>query len=415
MTREVIIPYGNESNVVKLDGIAESVVAYPRDSVGEISSDSVLESIEKPVGKPPLRDFLAKSKKLLIVVNDGTRRTATAEILELVHPYVERMDFKILIACGAHSKPKLDDLKRILGRNYARLSDKVTFHDSRQTEEMVYLGRSRRGTEFSINSLAIESDRILVITSVEPHYFAGFMGGRKSFLPGISSYATIVQNHRLALRSMARTFSLHRNPVNNDMTEIFRYLSRDKIFSIQLVQNRKGKITNVLSGDIQKTFFSLADSAKKLYGVKTGRRADILVTVVLDRELSLYESRKALNYGILGLKKGGILIVLSSCTKGLGHSEFFEPIFASPTAHHLIDWITKDFELGRQRLAKWAEATLWADIWLVSELPDGAVTDAFLKSYHSVDIAVKEAIKLKGASAKIAFVFAGTTTVPLPL
>lgn len=414
MHKEVIVPYKTQNEIVKLDGIAKSVVAYSKDSPQKISSDAIIESVERPFAKPPLREFLAKSRRLLVIVNDGTRQTATAQILELIHPYLEKIDFQILVACGAHSEPRPDDLKKILGKNYGKLSERIVIHRSRREEEMVYIGRSKRGTELYINSLAVQSDRILVITSVEPHYFAGFMGGRKSFLPGISFYTTIVQNHRLALHPMARVFSLYRNPVNNDMMEIFEHLPPDRIFSIQLLQNRNGKITKVLSGDVQKTFFSLSESTKKLYGVNTAGKSDILVSVVHNPRLSLYESRKAMHYGILGLKKGGILIVVSPCTKGLGDSGFFEPILASRTPDVLFEWISKDFKLGWQRLGKWVEATLWGEVWLVSDLPEQVVRDAFLKPYHSVETAVREAVKLKGRASKIAFVFDGSSTVPLP-
>jgi len=374
---EVIVPYGSTEETVTLDGTVETVLAYPGDFVERISSDSIVESIEKPLGKPPLRQFLSNSKNLLVVVNDGARRTPTAQILELISPLLEKTSFRVLIACGSHQRPRPREVTRILGKNYANLSTRVIVHDSKRTEGMVYLGRTRRGTELSINSLAIESDRILVITSVEPHYFAGFMGGRKSLVPGISSYSTIVQNHRLALHSMAKAFSLHRNPVNNDMMEIFNYLSEDKVFSIQLLQDRGGKITEVFSGDIQKTFSLLTESTRRLYGVKTGRRADILVSIVSDGELSLYESRKAIHYGILGLRKGGILIVVSPCARGLGSSHFIEPISASRTPQHLINKVHEDFQLGHQRLAKWVDALLWGEVWLVSDLPERSVTDLF--------------------------------------
>ncbi len=414
MNKEVVVPYGNKKKIVKLDGTVKNVLAYPKDPSQELSSDCILESIHKPLGTPSLRKFLEHSRKLLVIVNDATRRTATARILEVICPYLERVNFRILVACGAHPKPKLGDLKTILGESYGELNEKTIFHDSNCREKMVYLGRSRRGTEYSINSLAIESDRILVITSVEPHYFAGFMGGRKSFLPGISQYETIVQNHRLSLHSMARVFSLYRNPVSNDMMELFEHLSPEKIFSIQLLQDREGKVTRVLCGNIQDAFFSLVDPARKLYGVKTGGRADILVSVVSSPNLSLYASRKAMNYGISGLKKGGILIVVSPCAKGLGDPEFFDPISLSRTPNHLIDLVSKDFKLGYQRLAKWAQATMWGDVWLVSNLPERAVRDAFLKPYNCVETAVRKAIRLKGTSSRITFLFDGTTTVPLP-
>jgi nickel-dependent lactate racemase len=261
--------------------------------------------------------------------------------------------------------------------------------------------------------LVLASDRILVITSVEPHYFAGFMGGRKSFLPGLASYETIAQNHRLALHRMARTFSLLRNPVHNDMMEALGYLDNEKVFSIQLLQDPSGKVIDSLAGDIRTTFFTLATFARRLHGARVGTKADILLTVVSNPELSLYESRKAISYGLLGLKKGGILIVVSPCKEGLGNPEFFEPIIGSRSPRDLIRHITGEFRLGHQRLAKWIEAPLWGEIMLVSDLPPASVTDLFLTPYGSASDACKEALRKKGRSSTLTVVFDGTRSIPL--
>jgi len=412
--REIIVPYKSGEEAVTLDGVAQALVVSPTNTTQQVSADSIIESIERPVEKPSLQRFLKGGRNVVVIVNDGARRTATAQILDAVYPYLEKMEFTVLIACGAHPEPTRDELGRILGRNVGQLADRVRLHRSEHREEMTYVGKSKRGTEFYLNSLAVHADRILVITSVEPHYFAGFMGGRKSFIPGVSSYETIVQNHRLALHRMARTFSLRRNPVHHDMMDIFRFIPSDKVFVIHLLQGRCGELVRILSGDIEGTFYSLAESTRKLYGVKIGSKVDILVSVVLDPSLSLYESRKALHYGMLGLKKGGIHIVVSPCTKGMGGCEFFDFISHSRTPESLADSSVKDFELGGQRLMKWAESRLWGEVWLVSDLPDRVVMGAFLRPYHSVRTAVREAVKARGKASRIAFVFDGARVIPVP-
>ena len=98
------------------------------------------------------------------------------------------------------------------------LKAQVHSHDSRK-DRMVLLGSSKNGTEMDVNEMAVNADRLVIITSVEPHYFAGYTGGRKSFLPGVASFRTIEQNHRLAMRPDAQAIALDGNPVHEDMMD----------------------------------------------------------------------------------------------------------------------------------------------------------------------------------------------------
>ena len=159
MIREVIIPYGSEMKSVKLDGISRTVVARGEASAKLVSPDVLIRSVENPVGKPPLRRFLEGSKQLVVIVNDATRRTPTAQILESISPYLEKTAFTLLVACGAHPEPTSSELKRILGKNHQTLKPKTVFHVSKCSKDMVHLGRSSRGTDFHINHLAVDADQ----------------------------------------------------------------------------------------------------------------------------------------------------------------------------------------------------------------------------------------------------------------
>ena len=101
----------------------------------------------------------------------------------------------------------------IFGEFYESLKGQIHAHDSRK-DRMVLLGKSKNGTEMAVNEIAVNADRLVIITSVEPHYFAGYTGGRKSFLPGVASYKTIDQNHKVAMRSDAQVIALDGNPVH---------------------------------------------------------------------------------------------------------------------------------------------------------------------------------------------------------
>lgn len=112
---------------------------------------------------------------------------------------LEGKELTVMIATGVHRGATDAELVRILGPAYDQLHGCVVSHDARKDEDMVFLGTSGNGTELSVNKAVIESDRIIAIGSVEPHYFAGYTGGRKAIMPGVASYRSIEMNHKLAL------------------------------------------------------------------------------------------------------------------------------------------------------------------------------------------------------------------------
>ena len=132
----------------------------------------------------------------MFIVNDGTRPTPTAAILRVLSKKIDLSSVRFLIATGIHRAPTEEEYRMIFGELYESLNDRIHPHDSRR-DKMVFLGRSKNGTEMAVNEIAVNADRLVIITSVEPHYFAGYTGGRKSFLPGVASYKTIEQNHKL--------------------------------------------------------------------------------------------------------------------------------------------------------------------------------------------------------------------------
>jgi len=175
-----------------------------------------------------------------------------------------------------------------------------------------------------INRMVTEAGSILVIGSVEPHYFAGFTGGRKSFLPGVASHRTIERNHEGALSPRSRVLSLEGNPVHEDMMAAMDILDEVPIFSIQTVLTADHRIYAVAAGDIHDSFRAAVERAKKVFCVRMGRKADIVVTVAAHpMDVDLYQSHKALENGKMALRPGGVIILVSRCREGVGEDQFY--------------------------------------------------------------------------------------------
>ncbi|MBN1150084.1 DUF2088 domain-containing protein, partial [candidate division WOR-3 bacterium] len=163
----------------------------------EIGLDSVIPNNKWTEKVETLKDKLGSFTKLLIVVNDQERNTPTAEILDVLakDPYIQKIS-SVIIASGTHKNPSEDQLNRILGKFKPR---EIIFHESKDPQSLKFFGVSVFGNEIYLNRVLGDFDAVLAINSVEPHYFAGFTGGRKSFLPGIAGFSTIEKNHSLAL------------------------------------------------------------------------------------------------------------------------------------------------------------------------------------------------------------------------
>ncbi len=295
--------------------------------------------------------------------------------------------------------------------------DRIFIHDARKSEDMVYLGKSTNGTEMFLNKMVPETGNILVIGSVEPHYFGGYTGGRKSFLPGVASYKTIEMNHKLALSDSARALALEGNPVHEDMIDAMNVLEDLNVFSIQTVLTGDHKIYAVTAGDLFDSFDAAIDRANEVFCVELERKANIVITVApYPMDIDLYQSQKALDNGKLALEHGGILILVSKCRMGVGEEAFLELLDSAEDMEGVLEKIGGEYVLGYHKAAKMAQIGTWAEMWMVSDLPDGTVKRAKLVPQPSVQEALDKAIveiQTRGKEPGLVIMPAGSLTVPL--
>ena len=278
---------------------------------------------------------------------------------------------------------------------------------------MVYLGKSKNGTEMHVNKLGVEAHKIVIIGSVEPHYFGGYTGGRKSFLPGIASFKTIEQNHKLALSPGAKSLALEGNPVHEDMIDALTTVKKE-IFSIQTVLDKHHKIYAATAGHINDSFLAAIDRANEVFAVKIKEKTDIVVSIVkFPGDIDLYQSQKGIDNAKLALKDGGILILVSKCRQGIGEESFVKLLSSCSSPKESLERIKEKYVLGYHKAAKMAEVGLWAETWGVTDLDPEMLKKIFIKPYKSLQAAIDDAMKQKGDKAKILFLMDGGLTVPL--
>ncbi|ABE51896.1 nickel-dependent lactate racemase [Methanococcoides burtonii] len=412
----VKIPYGND--FVDIDVTIPHEVLSPNEpEVGDELS-IILEALSNPVEKEPFVEFANNADKILVIVNDATRPTPTARVLEEVQDTLRsHPDVKFIVATGAHRGPTEDEFRFIFGNLYDEFKDSIYVHDARKDEDMEYLGVSSNGTEIYLNKMVREAGNILVIGSVEPHYFAGYTGGRKAFLPGVAGFKTIEMNHKHALSNKAQSLALEGNPVAEDMTDAMAVLSDLNIFSIQTILTADHGLYAMAAGDLFKSFDAAVEKANEVFCTSATKKGNIVLTAApYPMDIDLYQSQKALENGRLALEEGGIIIMVSKCRDGVGEDTFLNLLSSSATCEDVMEKTSQCYKLGFHKAARMAQIGTMAKMWAVSDLDDEILLRAKLEPQESVQKAFDKAVAVIKADKKEPYAIIlpqGSLTIPL--
>jgi len=406
------IPFGRDFLEIYINDENFGELVYPNEVEVQDEALTLREALKNPVGSKSFNEFLEDAKDVLFIVNDRTRPTPTAKVLDIIHAMIAGKNISFIIATGVHRAPTEEELSEIFGNHLGEYRDRIHVHDAKKDKDMVSIGVSSNGTEMFINKLGVEANKIIVIGSVEPHYFAGYTGGRKAFLPGIASYKTIEQNHKLALKSSAQAMALEGNPVHEDMEDAIQVIKEKEVFSIMTVLDREDRIYAATAGDITESLKTAIDKSHEVFSVEIKEKADIVVAVApYPMDVDLYQSQKALDNAKLALNPNGILILVSRCRSGIGHDTFFKLLSDARDPQDALDRIEGQYVLGYHKAAKMAEIARWAQMWAVTSIEPELMRSIFIRPFRSIQKALDEAVAEKGRE-KILFMMAASMTVP---
>ena len=413
---KVLVGYGKDETFEMDIDDKQLIGVYKPNPVSKIDYNKAIdEALLQPLGKESFEHFIDTDEKIVFIVNDGTRPTPTRKVLARIYSKIKEKNIYFIVATGCHRAPTQEEWHFILGKEiYEDLhaKNRLWSHDSRN-DEMVYLGISSNGTQMYLNKIVADAKKVCAIGSIEPHYFAGYTGGRKAFLPGVAAYDTIQQNHLLALDPNAQALILKGNPVHEDMMDAMSVLGHIDVFAIMTVLDSDHDICAVRAGDLSDSFYAGIDKADEVFCVNIPQKADIVISVApYPMDIDLYQSQKALDNGKLALNENGILIMVAKCRTGIGEEGFFKLMSSATSAQAVLDKIKCGYKLGYHKAAKMAEINLWAQSWAVSELSDEQMRAVHLKPYHDLNKALDDAISEKGKDATIIVLPFGSMTVP---
>ena len=410
---EVKVSYGQ--GWVTIDCPEENLagIVFPNEVPQRDEIEILEDGLAHPIAAGTLGGFLADNGDCLFVVNDGTRPTPTARILDHLAGEIAGRPVRFLVATGSHRIPTPAECEGIFGPWFERYQHNIFFHDAWAEPEMVLLGTTSRGTPLALNRLVIDAHKIVALSSVEPHYYAGYTGGRKSFFPGAAAYQTMTHNHCLALQAGAAPLALEGNPVHEDLAEAMESLEEKEIYSLQVVLDRTHRICAAFAGSLEGTFAAAVKKTDEVFAVEIRERADVVVTVASSpMDIDLYQSHKAIEHGKLALKEGGILILVSRCPMGVGNEGFYRLLCRATDPEEVFALIEGSYTLGDHKAAKIAELAMRAQIWGVTDLNPAILQQAFITPYPDLQEALSAAIKEKGPHAQVLFLMNGSMSVP---
>ncbi|KAA8666586.1 nickel-dependent lactate racemase [Clostridium sp. MT-14] len=416
--------YGNRNIEINLEGKITSILPNKTEHIENIKA-KIIESIENPIGSKPLSEIVKPGEKVLLVVSDITRLWIKInKFLIYVVNYLNSLgikdeDISTIIAVGTHRADTEGEKISIVGKElYKRI--KIYNHDSKNADELDYIGISSFGTPEYINKKVVDADRVILIGGITFHLFAGFGGGAKSIVPGVAGIKTIQHNHKLVfnngensgLNLDARANKIKGNPMREDITEICRTVSVD--FLINAVLDTNGNFVEFVAGDFEKAWMRGCNTIRKLYAIKVKEKADITIASAggYPKDINLYQSVKTIGNSLYAGVEDSVLIVIAECREGVGTDEFTK-LFKYKTLNDMETALKKDFTVPGYAAYKTLYSSKHRKIFLVSSLEDEIVRKFGFIPVKSLKNAVELAYKLSVDNPRIALIPYGGDTLPV--
>lgn len=422
--------YGNSYQQADIpdENLAEVLISNPvrHERVG---GDAVAYALSHPIGTPSLREIIHakrqirnqsignsasdESLNIVIVTSDITRPMPTHKVLpyvldELYDAGCIPDDIMVIIARGSHRSNTDEEHRRIVGE---RCWQEVSVVDS-SYEDCVHLGYTSAGTPVDYDRRVAEADVRICLGNIEFHYFAGYSGGCKAIMPGVSTPQAIQANHRMMVSKAARTGNLIENPVRDDLEEATAMLGVDFIVNVVLDEHKE--IVYAVAGDVVEAHRDGCRYLDTMYRRSVSEPVDIIITSQggSPKDANLYQTQKALDNAKHIIKDGGTIIVIGACSEGLGNATFEKWLLEADEPQKIIDRLHSNFCLGGHKAAAIAMVLGRASITLVSELDQALVSSIFMTPAASVQEALDAALIKHGPEARVIAMPYGGSILP---
>ncbi|EGO6137942.1 nickel-dependent lactate racemase [Enterococcus faecalis] len=420
---EIKLPYDKKMITARIPdknfiGLLESKAEHFSNPYTE--KETVEKSLDNPIGSLPLEELAKDKKDIVLISSDHTRpvpsHIITPIILRRIRSVNKTARIRILVATGFHRPSTREELISKYGKEIVE-NEEIVMHISTDDSSMVKIGQLPSGGDCIINRIAAEADLLLAEGFIESHFFAGFSGGRKSVLPGIASYKTIMANHsgEFIDSSNSRTGNLTDNPIHNDM--VYAAAKANLAFIVNVVLDGDKKIIGSFAGDMVEAHKVGCNFVKEIARVKK-IPCDIAVSTnggfPLDQ--NIYQAVKGMTAAEATNKDGGVIIMVAGCRDGHGGEGFYENIANVKNPNEFLEAAihtprleTVPDQWTSQILAR---ILVHHHIIFVSDLVDPElITSMHMEIAKTFDEALERAFEREGLNAKVTVIRDGLSVI----
>lgn len=399
-------PYGKETLSIdipqeRLSAVLTSEMHHYKPELSQ--EELVREALEHPIGTPKLSVMAEGKKKVVIIASDHTRPVPSKIIMPQMLAEIRKgnpdADITILISTGCHRETTKEELVNKFGPDIVA-KEKIVIHDCDDPTQ-VSLGKLPSGGELIVDRLAVEADLLVAEGFIEPHFFAGFSGGRKSVLPGIASRKTVIYNHNAEFiaSDRARTGIVDGNPIHIDM--LYAARAAHLAFICNVVINSDKEAIYAVSGDVDQAHIAgreFLSSKCKVDAVMS----DIVISTnggyPLDQ--NIYQAVKGMTAAEATVKEGGVIIMLAKSNDGHGGAEFYKTFKEEKDLKRMMATFMATPK-DQTRIDQWqsqifARLLMRATVIYISDAPDEMVSDLHMVPAHSLEEAMKKAEEIVG-------------------
>ncbi|CEK33190.1 nickel-dependent lactate racemase [Paraclostridium sordellii] len=383
-------------------------------------SEIVKKALENPIESETLEELVKDKKDVVIITSDHTRpvpsRITLPIILNKIRNSNPDIDIKIIISTGCHRPSTREELIYKMGEEIVD-KENIIMHFANDEESMVKVGKLPSGGDLIVNKAIMETDLLIAEGFIEPHFFAGFSGGRKSVLPGVASVKTIMYNHcsEFIDSPYARTGNLKNNPIHEDMLQAAKSVNLAFILNVAIDKDKK--VIGAFAGNLEKAHEAGCEFVTKLSKVDSVD-ADIVVSTnggyPLDQ--NIYQTVKGMTAAEATCKENGVIIMVSACNDGHGGQSFYDSVASASSPTEILEKVRKipksetipdqwEFQILARILDKFT-------VIMVTDLCDPQmIKNMHMKHASSFEEALQMAFDIKGKDAKVAVIPDGVSVI----
>ena len=405
-------------------GVLES---NPVELPGGTPEELIRRALDEPVGSPKLGEIVNPGETVAVIVPDITRAWQSIDVYtpviieELEKAGIRDEDITIISATGTHRRQSEEEHRKLVSDAvYDRI--KVVDHVCTDADMHVQIGTTSRGTPVLIDRRAAEADRIILTGAVVYHFLAGFGGGRKMILPGISARETIMKNHSLALNPgmgsgsnpKVRSGNMNdTNPFHADMLEAAKMAHPDFLFNV--VADSDFNIIKCFAGDFEKAHTEGAELVDRKDGVRLPCRSDVTIATAggFPKDINFYQTSKTFFNTVAATKKGGTMIVVSACSEGLGDKDLEHILCDFDNMKDREKAVRDNFSIGGFVGFQAAEAAENFNFILVTEMDETPFASSKIHVVRDIEEALALTRSLTGSDELDAWIMPhGANTMP---